>query len=176
MDSLANHHPPEKGGIKMKLYLIQHGEAKSEVEDPERSLASKGEKGVMSVSKVASGLYILPSKIYHSGKLRTKQTAEIIAGVLKIPDPLVQSTQGLNPNDDIRPWAEQISKEREDLMLVGHLPFLEKLTSFLLCGDENARLILFRYGAIVCLDQTGDKGWAVRWILTPEMTNLSHGA
>jgi phosphohistidine phosphatase len=172
MDSLANHHPPEKGGIKMKLYLIQHGEAKSEVEDPERSLASKGEKGVMSVSKVASGLYILPSKIYHSGKLRTKQTAEIIAGVLKIPDPLVQSTQGLNPNDDIRPWAERISKEKEDLMLVGHLPFLEKLASFLLCGDDNARLVWFRYGAMVCLDQKEDKSWAVRWILTPEMANL----
>jgi phosphohistidine phosphatase len=160
----------------MKLYLIQHGEAKSEIEDPGRSLTSRGEKEVMSVSKVASGLHILSKKVYHSGKLRAKQTSEIISGALKIPDPLVQSVQGLNPNDDIRPWAEQISKEREDLMLVGHLPFLEKLTSFLLCGDENARLILFRYGAIVCLDQKGDKGWAVRWILTPEMTNLSHGA
>jgi hypothetical protein len=38
--------------------------------------------------------------------------------------------------------------------------------------DENARLVLFRYGAIVCLDQKGDKGWAVRWILTPEIVNL----
>jgi hypothetical protein len=63
------------------------------------------------------------------------------------------------------------SKEREDLMLVSHLPFLEKLTSFLLCGDENVRLVLFRYGAIVCLEQTEDKRWAVRWILTPEMAN-----
>jgi len=156
----------------MKLYFIQHGEAKSEVEDPDRSLASRGEKGVMSVSKVASGLHIIPSKVYHSGKLRAKQTAEIIAGTLKIPDSLVQSVQGLNPNDNIRPWAERISKEKEDLMLVGHLPFLEKLASFLLCGDENARLVWFRYGAIVCLDQKEDKSWAVRWILTPEMASL----
>jgi phosphohistidine phosphatase len=92
---------------------------------------------------------------------------------LEIPDPLVQSAEGLNPNDDIRSWAERISKENEDLMLVGHLPFLEKLTSSLLCGNENAKLVLFRYGAIVCLDQKEDKRWAVRWILTPEMAILN---
>ncbi len=157
----------------MKLYLIQHGEAKSEIEDPERSLTARGEKEVVAVSKVAEGLQIGPSKIYHSGKLRAKQTAEIIASALRISDSLVQPAQGLNPNDDIHPWAERISKERKDLMLVGHLPFLEKLASFLLCGEERARLVLFRYGAIVCLDQKEDKGWAVRWILTPEMANLS---
>ena len=156
----------------MKLYLTQHGEAKSEAEDPERSLTEKGKKEVITVSRVASGLNIKPSQIYHSGKLRAKQTAEIIASALKIPILSVQATQGLNPNDDIRPWAERISNEKEDLMIVGHLPFLEKLTSFLLCGNENARLVLFRYGAIVCLDQKGDKDWAVCWILTPEMANL----
>ena len=160
----------------MRLYLIQHGEAKSEVEDPERSLTARGEKEIGAVSKIAGGLQIRPSKIYHSGKLRAKQTAEIIASALRISDSLVQSVQGLNPNDDIHPWVERISKEKEDLMLVGHLPFLEKLTSLLLCGDENARLVLFRYGAIVCLDQKGDKGWAVRWILTPEMASLSQNA
>jgi phosphohistidine phosphatase len=167
-----NNNMPEKRSIKMELYLIQHGEAKSEVEDPERSLTASGEKEVMSVSKVALSLHIRPSKVYHSGKLRAKQTAEIIANALKIPDLSVQPTQGLNPNDNIRPWAERISKESEDLMIVGHLPFLEKLTSFLLCGNENASLILFRYGAIVCLDQKENKRWAVRWILTPEIADL----
>jgi len=156
----------------MKLYFIQHGEAKPEVEDPERSLTPRGEKEVMIVSKTASNLHILPKKVYHSGKLRAKQTSEIIANALKIPDLNVQAVQGLNPNDNIRPWVERISKEKEDLMLIGHLPFLEKLTSSLLCGDENARLVLFRYGAIVCLDQKENKGWAVRWILTPEMADL----
>jgi len=158
----------------MKLYLIQHGEAKSEGEDPERSLTARGEKEVTSVSKVATGLHMRPSKIYHSGKLRAKQTAEIISVALKIPDQNVQPAQGLSPNDDIRPWEERISKEREDLMLVGHLPFLEKLTSFLLCGNEHAKLVLFRYGAIVCLDQKEDRNWAVRWVLTPEMARSSN--
>ena len=45
----------------MKLYLIQHGEAKPEAEDPQRSLTARGEKEVMAVSKVAGGLQIKPS-------------------------------------------------------------------------------------------------------------------
>jgi phosphohistidine phosphatase len=159
----------------MKLYLIQHGEAKSEAEDPERSLTEEGEKEVQSVSKATTDLNIRPSKIYHSGKLRAKQTAEIIASALKTHHLPVQSVQGLNPNDDIHPWIEQISKEREDLMIVGHLPFLEKLASFLISGNEKAKSVLFRYGAIVCFDQKEDNGWKVLWILTPEMANRSHG-
>jgi phosphohistidine phosphatase len=156
----------------MKLYLIQHGEAKSEAEDPERSLTARGEKEIVAISRMVGSLQIRPSKMYHSGKLRAKQTAEIVASALKISDSLVQPVQNLNPNDDIHPWVERISKEKDDLMLVGHLPFLEKLTSFLLCDKENARLVLFRYGAIVCLDQKEDKRWVVRWILTPEMADL----
>ena len=159
----------------MKLYLIQHGEAKSEAEDPDRPLTEKGGKEVRSVSKAATDLNIRPSKIYHSGKLRAKQTAEIIASTLKTHNLPVQSVQGLNPNDDIHLWVERISKEKEDLMLVGHLPFLEKLASFLLSGNEKAKSVLFRYGTIVCFDHKEDNGWKVRWILTPEMANLSHG-
>ena len=153
----------------MKLYLIQHGEAKPETVDPERSLTVRGEEEVIGVSKAAAPLKIRPSRVYHSGKRRAKQTAEILAGGLTIPGPQVEAVQGLNPNDDVRPWAERISKETEDLMLVGHLPFLEKLASLLVCGKESARPILFRYGAIVCLEQKEDKGWALRWVLTPEM-------
>ncbi len=152
----------------MKLYLIQHGEAKTEREDPERSLTEMGEEEVKKVSKAAERLNIRPSKIYHSGKTRAKQTAGIILSGLKIPDLTAEAVQGLNPNDDVRPWADRISKETRDLMIVGHLPFLDKLTSLLICGDESARVVLFRYSAIICLDQKDDKRWAVRWILTPE--------
>ena len=153
----------------MKLYLIQHGEAKPEAEDPERSLTARGEEEVLHVSKAATPLKIRPSRVYHSGKRRAKQTAEILARGLSISDSQVEAVQGLNPNDDVRPWADRISKGTEDLMLVGHLPFLEKLASLLICGKESAKVVLFRYGAIVCLEQKEDKGWALRWILTPEM-------
>ena len=162
-----------KRGIKqgreepVKLYLVQHGEAKSEAEDPQRSLTERGIDEVRNVAGVAKKMGLHPSKIYHSGKQRAKQTAEIFAGSLDRPS---EATQGLNPNDEVRVWAERISMEREDLMIVGHLPFLEKLASFLMTGKETHRLVFFRYGSIVCLERKEDGGWGVRWILTPEMT------
>ncbi len=153
----------------MKLYLVQHGEAKPESEDPERPLTQRGKEEVKRVSHVAQRLNISPSLVFHSGKTRARQTAELVAEGLKISGPSIQAAEGLNPNDDVRPWAEKISRETQDLMIVGHLPFLEKLASFLVSGNEDARLVLFRYGAIVCLEQKEDRKWAVRWILTPEM-------
>lgn len=151
----------------MKLYLVQHGEAKSEKEDPERSLTDWGKEEIQRISKAAKPIGVKPTVVYHSGKLRAQQTAEILGRELNL---LIQQEEGLNPNDPIQPWVERITKENRDMMIVGHLPFLDKLASFLLCGDENARLILFRYGALVCLKQKEDKRWAVSWILTPEMT------
>jgi len=151
----------------MKLYLIQHGEAKPESEDPDRPLTERGRSEVSRMSKVAGKMVVNPSKIYHSGKLRAKKTAELLAGSLKRP---AEIASGLNPMDDVRLWADRLGKSKEDLMLVGHLPFMEKLASFLLSGNENSRIVLFRYGGIFCLEQKEDQTWGVRWILTPEMT------
>ena len=150
----------------MRLYLVQHGEAKSEAEDPERSLTIKGEEETKKVSDAAKRLGIRPSRIYHSGKKRAEQTAGIIAGAFDLSASL---GQGLNPNDNVRPWVERISREAEDLMIVGHLPFLEKLASFLVCGDEGAKAVAFRYSAILCLEKKESGRWAVDWIIKPEM-------
>ena len=150
----------------MRLYLVQHGEARSELEDPERSLTARGEEETRKISGAAKRLGIRPAKIYHSGKKRAEQTA----GSSRPPwICLFEMGRGLNPNDDIRPWVERISAEADDLMIVGHLPFLEKLASFLVCGDEGRKAVLFRYSAIVCLEKKEAGRWAVDWVLKPEM-------
>jgi phosphohistidine phosphatase len=150
----------------MRLYLVQHGEAKSEAEDPERSLTVRGEEETRKISSAVKKLGIRPSRIYHSGKKRAEQTAGIIARTLDLSP---QFGPGLNPNDDVHPWVERISREAEDLMLVGHLPFMEKLASLLVCGDEGAKAVLFRYSAILCLERNETGRWAVDWVLKPEM-------
>jgi phosphohistidine phosphatase len=152
--------------MSMKLYLMQHGEAKSEAEDPERSLTIRGEEETRKISEAAKRLGIRPLKIYHSGKKRAEQTAGIIAGALDLS---AQLGQGLNPNDDVRPWVERISREAEGLMIVGHLPFLERLASFLVCGDEGGRAVVFRYSAILCLQKKESGRWAVDRVIKPEM-------
>ena len=150
----------------MRLYLVQHGEAKSEAEDPDRSLTNSGEEETRKISDAVKRLGIRPSRIYHSGKKRAEQTAGIIAGALDLS---AQVGQGLNPSDDVHPWVERISGEAEDLMIVGHLPFLEKLASFLVCGDERAKAVVFQYSAIVCLERKESARWAVDRVIKPEM-------
>jgi len=150
----------------MRLYLVQHGQAKSEAEDPQRGLTSQGDDEVKRVADVVKKMGLNPSKIYHSGKLRAKQTAKIIREALYRP---VEAAQGLAPTDDVQLWADKINQSDNELMLVGHLPFMEKLTSYLITGDEDIRPVLFRFGAINCLEQKEDKKWAIRWILTPEI-------
>lgn len=78
----------------MRLYLVQHGEAKSEAEDPERSLTSRGEEETRKISGAAKRQGLRPSRIYHSGKKRAEQTAGIIAGAIGLS---AQLGQGLNP-------------------------------------------------------------------------------
>ena len=152
----------------MRLYLVQHGEARSEAEDPTRPLMEKGRTEVRRVAAAAQNLAVSPVKILHSGKLRAQQTAELFAEALH-PSKGIEAASGLSPNDPVQPWAEWLSQQEEDLMLVGHLPHLDRLTSLMLCHNEQAGVIRFRYGAVVCLEREGAH-WAVQWILTPDMS------
>lgn len=152
----------------MRLYLVQHGEAKAEVENPQRPLTDRGRVEVERVSNLANKLAVKPSYIFHSGKLRAEQTAEIIADVLEVSkEP--EAVSGLNPNDDVQQWVAKISQQEENLMLVGHLPFMDKLASLLLCGNEDAGVVQFRYGAIACLEREASGTWRLQWVLTPAL-------
>jgi phosphohistidine phosphatase len=52
---------------------------------------------------------------------------------------------------------------------VGHLPFLSRLASRLLAGDEDADVVSFRKGGVVCL-QRGETGrWSVAWMVVPDV-------
>ena len=152
----------------MRLYLVQHGEARSEAEDPTRPLMEKGRTEVRRVAAAAQNLAVSPVKILHSGKLRAQQTAELFAEALH-PSKGIEAASGLSPNDPVQPWRERLNQQDADFMLVGHLPHLDRLASLLLCGDERAEIIRFRYAAVVCLEREGTR-WAVQWILTPDMS------
>lgn len=58
---------------------------------------------------------------------------------------------------------------REQAALGGNGGDLRKEAPAERIGGESARIIRFRYGAIVCLEQPEDGKWAISWILTPEM-------
>ncbi len=151
----------------MKLYLIQHGEATAEELDPSRPLTAKGRNDVEKTASFLKSAELGPMVIFHSGKMRARQTAEIIAAQLS-PGCQVRERDGLAPNDPVNALVNELSGMANDLMIVGHLPFLGKLAGRLLAGVESKNVVAFRQGGVVCLQRSEDH-WQVAWMVTPEL-------
>ncbi len=152
----------------MKLYLLQHGEAKSETEDPSRPLSEKGAADVRKVASFVSAMgAIRLESIFHSGKLRAAQTAEIAGEYLR-PSKGTSQRDGLAPMDDPAVWATRLEAEAGDILLAGHLPHLARLASLLLCGRSDTAAVNFHMGGMVCLKKY-DNRWSLDWSILPEM-------
>jgi phosphohistidine phosphatase len=153
--------------VIVNLLLVQHGQANTEAEDPARSLNAVG---VESAEKVAKWLYmsgVEVSEIRHSGKRRAEQTASIFAKHLS-PRHGVTATSGLNPMDDVRRVADELKGLAGSLMLVGHLPFMSRLTGLLVAGDPERQVVRFQNAGVVCLRDDKDQ-WSVEWMVVPSL-------
>ncbi|MFQ5604311.1 MAG: phosphohistidine phosphatase SixA [bacterium] len=152
--------------IKM-LYLVQHGEAKPETEDPRRPLSEHGQKQVRSVASWAAEHSVEIDEIRHSGKLRAEETARLFAQTLHLENRL-KAVSGLAPLDEVEPWAKSLSKETGTIMLVGHLPFLNHLASRLLINEADKTVVRFQNGGLVGL--RGESGsWSVALVVPPSL-------
>jgi phosphohistidine phosphatase len=151
----------------MDCYLVQHGEATPEREDPARPLTLRGRREVERVAQAAKRSGVEIAEIVHSGKLRAQQTAELLAAALS-PVEGLRAVAGLAPMDDPAAARELLDQAAAPRMLVGHLPHLSRLTSLLLVGDPAREVVSFRMGAIVSLSRE-EAGWRLKWILTPEL-------
>jgi phosphohistidine phosphatase len=152
----------------MNMYLVQHAEAKSDQEDPLRPLSAKGHEDITRISIYLSQLNIPVTKIFHSTKLRAKQTAEILFEHLR-PGRGVSEADGLSPLDEPAIWAERIRDLPDGVILVGHLPHLARLASLLLCGATDNNIVSFRMAGIVCLKRDDAGSWSMQWMLTPDV-------
>lgn len=154
----------------MELYLVQHGEAKREEEDPSRPLTDKGRADVVRSAGLVRRLGVRVAEIRHSDKLRAIQTAEELERALGAPR---RQSPGLAPNDDVSPLSREVASRPENLMVVGHLPFLSRLAGRLLSQDESLPVVDFQMGGVVRIDRRPDGNWSLRWALPPEVISTS---
>jgi len=152
----------------MRLYLVQHGQAKPKELDPGRHLTGKGVRDTEKVAAFLKPLGLSVSAIWHSGKARAAQTAELLGAALTATQGVVQH-EGLAPNDPIGPVVETLRSAGGDLMIVGHLPFLSKLTSALIAGREEADVVAFQNSGVVCVERGEDAAHKFLWMVTPEL-------
>jgi len=152
----------------MKVYLVRHGEAVSSQFYPQRPLSDQGLADIRKVASFIQPLEISVEYIWHSGKLRAEQTAEILAGSISVIKDC-SAHNNLRPNGDVTAIADEIEAYDADLMIVGHLPFLANLASLLVSGREFTNVIAFDAGSIICLNRSDPGQWQIEWTITPEL-------
>ena len=159
----------------MRLYLVQHADAVESSVDPARPLSPRGARDAQALAKAGARYRIEAAEVVHSGKARARQTAEAIAEALNLP---VRSTAGLDPLDPVQPFADQCAGMRPTIV-VGHLPFLERLATLLLAGREEPSVVAFQRGGMICLERRGAPeagsphgAWCLLWTAFPDQVHL----
>jgi phosphohistidine phosphatase len=147
------------------LYVAHHGDAVAPNENAMRPLSIRGQQQVAALAAEAAALGAKPRIIWHSGKLRARQTADAYRHAC---NPLAQFTaaRGLLPDDPPGWIADRLLLEDGELMVVGHMPHLPRLIRLLLRGDPDAYTIEFPPNGAVCLEEWAGE-WKECWRLSP---------
>ena len=151
----------------MIMYFVQHGLPIPRAVDPNRPLSVDGRKEVERISSHLRKMGITVKKVCHSGKTRAKETAQIFAD--QIGDGNVCELSGMNPNDSAIEFAGVLKVD--DAMYVGHKPHMGKLVSYLTTGDEEADVVRFTNGGVVCVEKDS-ASCHIEWYLKPSMCNV----
>lgn len=147
------------------IYLVRHGEAESGGSDAERALTVRGAADVERIANWAARSGISVAEIRHSGKKRAEETAWILAESLR-PDGGVRAVSGIAPNDDPSSIAAELAAETRNVMLVSHLPFLARLASLLVTGDERP-IVDFHPATLVAVERD-DEGFTIALVIHPD--------
>ena len=150
---------------RLRLYIAHHGDAVGPHENPMRPLSTRGQQQVAELAGEAAAGEAKPLIIWHSGKLRARQTADAYRQAC---NPLAQFTaaRGLLPDDPPAWIADRLLLEDGEVMVVGHMPHLPRLLRLLLSGDADAATIEFPPNGVVCLEEQVGV-WSERWRLSP---------
>ena len=154
----------------MRVYLVRHGQAKPREQDPERGLTDEGRREVEAVARLVAREAVSLRRIWHSGKRRAAETAGILAEFLarEGASAAILERPGLSPDDPVAPLAAELATLAEDVAVVGHLPFLDKLAVTLVGADPRRipRVVAFDPGAMLCLERA-EETWLIAWFLAP---------
>ncbi len=147
------------------IYLVHHADPVGPEVDPRRPLSDRGRAAAFLVADEAARREVRPEAIWHSGKLRARQTAEIF---WKLCNPLATLTaeRGLQPSDPPAWMKDRLFGERRDLMVVGHMPHLARLLRVLAGEDPDTSTRTFPLHGMVALDAEGD-AWNEVWRTGP---------
>src|SRR5436309_12381423 len=119
----------------MYLYLVHHAEAVGPDVDPRRPLSPDGQVAAAAAASEAARRGARPAVVWHSGKLRAKQTAEAFWRACNaLAD--FSATRDLQPDDPPGWMRDRLRGEARDVLIAGHFPHLPRLRALLLKRDD----------------------------------------
>ena len=144
----------------MLVILVHHADAVSPAVDTQRPLSAAGIAQAESVAARAKAEGASPAEIWHSGKLRARQTGEAFLRACN-PFAAFRMVRGLLPEDPPELMKVQLDAETRDVMLVGHMPNIAALAAGLAGADAK-----FPQHGAMCFERI-DGAWKERWRLRP---------
>ena len=151
----------------MKLFLVHHGDAAGPEVDPRRPLSAEGLKAVERMAAEAAERGARPAVVWHSGKLRARQTAEAFWRACNALAPLL-ATRDLQPDDPPEWIRDRLREETRDVLIAGHYPHLPRLLTLLTLPTltaAEARPAFPQHGVVALATEDEAKTWKELWRL-----------
>jgi phosphohistidine phosphatase len=165
----------------MNLYLLRHGIAvergtPGHARDADRPLTGEGERKLKDIGAAMRRLELRFDLILSSPYVRARQTADIVAEVLQARK-TIEFSDSLVPGGSTRELVELLDRLRpapDNVLLVGHEPYLSGLISLLVSGKEGFLVVLKKGGLCKLATESLRHGRcaALEWLLTPKQMIL----
>ncbi len=157
-----------------RIYILRHAKAEPGHPDGGRPLAEKGRRHARDLGAFFTGKKeFKPQAAWCSPLLRANQTLEDFSAALGFNLP-VRTVERLEPMADPAPLLEELGNA-PDVLIVGHNPNLETLTSLLVGGEHNRARIRLKTCTLVCLEYDADADFSrsgpcvLEWLLDPRL-------
>ena len=166
----------------MDIFILRHGIAVEPgtpgyENDSDRPLIPKGERRLRSAAAAMEKLNLSFDLILSSPFVRARETAEIVAGELKLKR-RIEFFDGLVPGGNPKALIYTLNELKpapENVLLVGYEPYLSRLISLLVSGGLDAAAIEMKKGGLCKLEAAVLRhGQCARlaWLLTPSQMEL----
>jgi phosphohistidine phosphatase len=164
---------------KTNLFILRHGLAVEPgtagyAKDADRPLTAEGKAKLREIAAAMEKLGLDFDIILSSPYKRARQTAEIVAEEL---EKKVQFSETLTPQGQVKTLIDFLNRLRppaQNVLLVGHEPYLSELISLLISGERHASVVMKKGGLAKLSVESLKPGRcaALQWLLTPKQMGM----